>query len=77
MLKNNSYMNKYWFFIFVLTASLSCSQSNPDESTNPNVVIIMADDMGIGDVEAYNPESKIPTPNMNTLAEEGMRFTNA
>ena len=70
-------MKKYWFLIFILTVSLSCSQSKPNEAAKPNVVIILADDMGIGDVEAYNPDSKIPTPNMNTLAEEGMRFTNA
>ena len=70
-------MKEYLLFIFVLMVSVSCSQLKPDESSKPNVVIIMADDMGIGDVEVYNPDSKIPTPNMNTLAEEGMQFTNA
>jgi arylsulfatase A-like enzyme len=43
----------------------------------PNVVYILADDMGYGDVECYNPQSKIPTPNMNRLATQGMRFTDA
>ncbi len=43
----------------------------------PNVVFIMADDMGWGDVGAYNPESLIPTPNMDRLAEEGLSFTDA
>jgi arylsulfatase A-like enzyme len=43
----------------------------------PNVVIILADDLGYGDVHADNPESKIPTPNMDRLAAEGMRFTDA
>jgi len=43
----------------------------------PNIVFIMADDMGYGDVGCYNPESKIPTPNMDRLAKEGMRFTDA
>ena len=43
----------------------------------PNIVFIMADDMGYGDVGCYNPESKIPTPNMDRLATEGMRFTDA
>lgn len=41
----------------------------------PNVVYILADDLGIGDLGCYNPESKIPTPNMDLLAREGMRFT--
>jgi arylsulfatase A-like enzyme len=37
----------------------------------------MADDMGYGDLCCYNRDSKIPTPNMNRLAEEGIRFTDA
>lgn len=37
----------------------------------------MADDMGIGDLECYNSESKILTPNMDRLAREGMMFTDA
>ncbi len=43
----------------------------------PNIVFVMADDMGYGDVGCYNPESKIPTPNMDRLAREGIRFTDA
>ena len=43
----------------------------------PNVVFIMADDMGYGDPGCYNPDSKIPTPNMDALAKQGMRFTDA
>jgi arylsulfatase A len=43
----------------------------------PNIVLIYADDLGYGDVQCYNPESKIPTPHLDRLAEEGMRFTDA
>ena len=43
----------------------------------PNIVFIMADDMGYGDVGCYNAGSKIPTPHMDRLAREGMRFTDA
>lgn len=43
----------------------------------PNIVYILADDLGIGDVGCYNPESRIPTPHMDRLAREGMRFTDA
>lgn len=43
----------------------------------PNVIFIMADDMGYGDPQCYNPDSKIPTPNMDQLAREGLLFTDA
>jgi arylsulfatase A len=43
----------------------------------PNIIFIMADDMGYGDVQALNPKSTIPTPNLNRLANEGMTFTDA
>ncbi|WP_342804730.1 arylsulfatase [Alteromonas sp. M12] len=45
--------------------------------TQPNIVIIFADDMGYGDIQAYNPESKIATPNLNKMAEQGVSFTDA
>jgi len=43
----------------------------------PNIVFILADDLGYGDVACYNPESKIPTPNLDKLARQGMLFTDA
>ncbi len=43
----------------------------------PNVVVILADDMGWGDPGSFNPASKIPTPSIDKLAIEGMRFTDA
>ena len=43
----------------------------------PNIVFILADDMGYGDLKAFNPNSKIPTPNLDKLAASGMIFTDA
>lgn len=43
----------------------------------PNVLLILADDMGVGDPGCFRAESKIPTPNLDRLAREGLRFTNA
>ena len=57
----------------------SCAPDEPVETepNRPNFVYILADDLGFGDVRAYNPESKIPTPHIDQLASEGMRFTDA
>ena len=43
----------------------------------PNIIHILADDMGYGDLGCNNPDSKIPTPNLDRLAKQGMRFTDA
>ncbi|MAG13277.1 MAG: arylsulfatase [Spirochaetales bacterium] len=43
----------------------------------PNIIVILADDMGYGDLSCYNRESRIQTPNMDSLAREGVSFTDA
>jgi len=55
--------------------TLETPGANGGES--PNIVFIMADDMGYGDVSCYNPRSKILTPNMNALVKQGVLFTDA
>ncbi len=45
--------------------------------SHPNIVLILVDDMGYGDLGSYNPDSKIPTPHIDSIAREGLRFTNA
>ena len=57
--------------------SLSLFHGVTAESAAPNIIFMMADDMGHGDVQALNPASTIPTPNLNRLAKEGMTFTDA
>ncbi|HJM55959.1 MAG: arylsulfatase [Planctomycetes bacterium] len=48
-----------------------------DGAMRPNVVLILADDLGFGDVGCYNPEAKVPTPNIDRLARQGMLFSDA
>jgi arylsulfatase A len=43
----------------------------------PNIIVILADDLGYGDMTTYNPRSKISTPNIDALARNGMKFTDA
>lgn len=68
-------MRKLVLIFSVLILLFSCKEEM--KSSQPNIIIILADDMGYGDVQAYNPNSKILTPNLNSLAEEGMKFTDA
>lgn len=49
----------------------------PASSAKPNMVVILADDLGYGDIGCYNAESRVPTPHLDRLAREGMRFTDA
>ncbi len=48
-----------------------------DAVGKPNIVYILADDLGYGDAACYNKNAKIPTPNIDRLAAEGVRFTDA
>ncbi|MHC4506432.1 MAG: sulfatase-like hydrolase/transferase, partial [Planctomycetota bacterium] len=41
---------------------------------HPNILLILADDLGYGDVACYNDESKVPTPNLDRLARQGISF---
>ena len=43
----------------------------------PNIIFVLADDLGYGDIQIYNPKGKILTPYLDQLAKEGMRFTDA
>jgi arylsulfatase A-like enzyme len=64
----------WWIRFFLCLVICCCSRTASAEK--PNVVILLADDLGYGDMQANLPDrSKIPTPHMNRLAAEGMRFT--
>jgi arylsulfatase A-like enzyme len=70
--------------VLVLAASLPAIGTSgraraegPGTGRPPNIVYILADDLGYGDLGCYNPDSKIPTPNLDRLAAEGIRFTDA
>jgi arylsulfatase A len=61
----------------VLPIDKGLFQERSSSEKLPNIVVILADDMGFGDVGCYNKDSRIPTPAMDRLATEGVRFTDA
>src|SRR4051812_30301950 len=68
------------FLIMSVAKSFSSAAFAADAAaveTRPNIVYILCDDLGYGDVHALNAEAKVATPNMDSLAREGMTFTDA
>ena len=65
-----------WLSIAALMATKAAVAQGAavEDIGRPNILILYADDLGYGDPGCYNPESKIPTPMIDRLAREGMRF---
>lgn len=61
-----------WLMGLLMMGSLVFAQNS-----RPNIIYILADDLGYGDVSSFNENSKLKTPNIDALAKEGMRFTDA
>ncbi|RAV27801.1 sulfatase family protein [Sinomicrobium soli] len=68
---------KYGIGIVVLPLVLFCGHTSEKGPERPNILVILADDMGYGDLRAYNEHSKVPTPNIDRLASQGIMFTEA
>lgn len=66
------YMIKYLLAVCLMVSALVAQAST--RSTQPNILILYADDLGYGDLSCQNPQSKIPTPNLDQLASTSMRF---
>ncbi len=64
-------------FVSVLVLLCLISVLQAADSSRPNIVLILADDLGYGDLSCNNPVSKIPTLNLDRLASEGINFSDA
>ena len=62
--------------VMILMSLQSCSRQKKIDN-NPNIIYVLADDLGYGDINVFNPDGKIKTPNIDMLAVEGMKFTDA
>src|SRR5210317_783053 len=68
-------MMKYFLFLFLAIFMLaSCSEHQKEVFSKPNIIFILADDLGYNELGCYGQEI-IRTPNIDGLAAEGMRFT--
>ena len=73
-MKSFPILNVFKFIAFAtLMASFASVQAQSKKK--PNIIFILADDLGYGNVRSFNPNSKIPTPNLDKLTEEGIKFT--
>ncbi len=63
--------------LLVIASLAGCAPAPEEADRPPNVIFLMADDMGYGDPGSFNTDSKIPTRFMDELASSGMRFTDA
>lgn len=67
-------MQRWFSFLSLFLLFLTFAKAE-DAKSVPNILILYADDLGFGDLGCYHPESKIPTPHLDELAAQGMRFT--
>ena len=69
-------MKSQSFLSLLLISAFSVfSAVKSEAAAQPNILILYGDDLGYGDLGCYNPDSKIPTPHLDQLASQGMRFT--
>jgi arylsulfatase A-like enzyme len=72
---NNMFLRRAsLFFAFM---SFCMVHAFAQKNDRPNIIYILADDLGYGDLGVYNPAGRISTPNLDRLASQGMRFTDA
>jgi arylsulfatase A-like enzyme len=68
-------LNMKWLYCWLLILSqISCAFAQKKEVARPNVIYIMADDLGYGDLGCYGQKT-LRTPNLDKMAQEGVRFT--
>lgn len=64
-------------FSLLLIAVLAPAIAKAADASKPNIIFVLFDDLGWGQPQCYNPQSALRTPNLDKLAKQGMRFTDA
>ena len=73
---NKTYMTIALMSPLVCTAAMGAKKAKANNQQKPNVIIILADDLGYGDLGCYGAKN-VETPNVDKLAKQGIRFTDA
>ncbi len=63
--------------LVLISGLFICGCTEQEIDRRPNIVIILADDFGVGDIQSHFPNGKIPSPYLDQFTEQSMRFTNA
>lgn len=74
---NKKYLTNYLILGLIVTFLMVITVQAQVTQKLPNIIFIMVDDMGYGDIKAFNSDSKIATPQLDKLANSGMIFTDA
>ncbi len=73
-----NYMGSRWLTMIIVKGfTFLAVASSGAAADRPNIVLIYTDDQGFGDASCLNPQAKFQTPNLDRLAMQGIRFTNA
>ena len=70
-------MKKHVLILFVLFSVISCSKPTKKAEQKPNIIYVLADDLGYGDISSFNENGQIKTLNIDQLANDGIKFTDA
>ncbi|MFV0346680.1 MAG: sulfatase family protein [Bacteroidales bacterium] len=64
-------------FILLVGSLAACTTENKSTDKKPNIIYVLTDDLGYGDLKCFNTDSKIKTPQLDQMAADGMIFTDA
>lgn len=78
----NKIITIFCLSVLALCCACTSSASKSDGQSKPNIIVVMADDIGLGDIGFYHKQRTgqaplVPTPNLDILVDEGMRFSDA